>query len=248
MANRRILSNTLSRTLDLHQYTESPNSSTPKKTIPNRSTLTSTIFPKPSRPPFRSCPIRFPSRSTTTTPLSKPIQQVDLTNSSSLLEHRRGVTFTARSPDGRHALAAEAGLRDLSPRRHPSVPYAYAASLGIVADAGRPSTKTSLKYTFTDDARDDPFVPAMGSYLQASLEGAGALGVFVHFKIYFGVVFDVVAQGLAGRCQDRGGGDGAWTPRGKREPCHGVKAGNLSADAWEGCEWCHSSETRAGAV
>ena len=59
------------------------------------------------------------------------------------------------------------------PSRHPEVPYAYAASLGVVADAARPSTKTSLKYTYTDDERDDPFVPCMGSYLQASVEGAG---------------------------------------------------------------------------
>lgn len=57
--------------------------------------------------------------------------------------------------------------------RHPQVPYAYAASLGVVADAARPSTKTSLKYTYTEDDRDDSFVPTMGSYLQASIEGAG---------------------------------------------------------------------------
>ncbi|CAM9948349.1 unnamed protein product, partial [Hapterophycus canaliculatus] len=95
---------------------------------------------------------------------------------SSLLEHRRGVTATARSPDDRHTLAAEAGLRDVSPRRHPSVPYAYAASLGVVADAGKPSTKTSLKYTYTADERDEPFVPTMGSFFQASLEGAGLMG------------------------------------------------------------------------
>ncbi|CAM9354513.1 unnamed protein product [Ectocarpus fasciculatus] len=98
---------------------------------------------------------------------------VDLTKFSSLLEHRRGVTATARTPDGRHALAAEMGLRDVSPCRHPGVPYAYAASLGVVSEAGRPSTKTSLKYTFTEDERDDPFVPGMGSYMQASLEAAG---------------------------------------------------------------------------
>lgn len=61
----------------------------------------------------------------------------------------------------------------LSPSRHPEVPYAYAASLGVVADAARPSTKTSLKYTYTEDLRDDPFVPTMGSYIQASVEGAG---------------------------------------------------------------------------
>lgn len=98
---------------------------------------------------------------------------MDLTKFSSLLEHRRGVTATARALDGRHALAAELALRDVSPRRHPGVPYAYASSLGVVADAARPSTKTSLKYTYTEDARDNPFVPTAGSYLRASFEGAG---------------------------------------------------------------------------
>lgn len=43
--------------------------------------------------------------------------QVDLTKFCSLLEHRRGVTATARTLNGKHALAAEMGLRDLSPRR-----------------------------------------------------------------------------------------------------------------------------------
>lgn len=45
-----------------------------------------------------------------------------------------------------------------------------------MADAARPSTKTSLKYTYTEDERDDPFVPSVGSYLQASVEGAGERG------------------------------------------------------------------------
>ena len=44
--------------------------------------------------------------------------QVDLTKFCSLLEHRRGVTATARTLDGKHALTAEMGLRDLSPRRY----------------------------------------------------------------------------------------------------------------------------------
>lgn len=97
---------------------------------------------------------------------------MDLTKFCSLFEHRRGVTATARSFDGSHTLAVEMVLRDMVPKKHATVPYAYAASLGVVADA-RPSTKSSVKYTFTDDRRDDPFVPTVGSYFQASMEGAG---------------------------------------------------------------------------
>lgn len=97
---------------------------------------------------------------------------MDLTKFCSLLEQRRGVFATARTHDGVHSLGAEMGLRDIVPRKHPGVPYAYAASLGVVADA-KPSMKTSLKYTFTNDERDDPFVPTSGSYFEASLEGAG---------------------------------------------------------------------------
>lgn len=97
---------------------------------------------------------------------------MDLSKFCSLLEHRRGVTATVRSPDGAHALALEMGLRDITPRRHPGVPYAFAASLPVVADA-RPSLKSSLKYTFTNDDRDDPFVPGVGSFFKASFEGAG---------------------------------------------------------------------------
>eukprot|EP00752_Nemacystus_decipiens_P010481 g9338.t1 len=115
-------------------------------------------------------------RAPVTGTLEAIMDTVDLTKFCSLLEHRRGVTATARTLDGKHALAAEMGLRDLSPRRHPEVPYAYAASLGVVADAARPSTKTSLKYTYTEDERDDSFVPSVGSYLQASVEGAGLMG------------------------------------------------------------------------
>jgi outer membrane protein insertion porin family len=44
------------------------------------------------------------------------------------------------------------------PRRHPTVPFAHAASLSVVAEA-RPSVKSSVKYTYTDDRRNHPFVP-----------------------------------------------------------------------------------------
>ncbi|CAN0564493.1 unnamed protein product, partial [Laminaria digitata] len=97
--------------------------------------------------------------------------------SCSLLEHRRAVTATARTLDGAHALALEMGLRDIVPRRHPGVPYAYAASLAVVAGA-KPSVKSSVKYTFTDERRDDPFVPAAGSYFQSTFEGAGEEGMW----------------------------------------------------------------------
>lgn len=78
----------------------------------------------------------------------------------------------ARTFDRAHALAVELVLRDIIPRRHPTVPYASAASLSVVGDA-RPSVKGSVKYTYTDDRRDDPLMPTSGAYFQASAEGAG---------------------------------------------------------------------------
>ena len=120
----------------------------------------------PPKKPRQNPPLDSP------TPKTQHVSKVDLTKFSSLLEHRRGATATVRSPDGAHALALEMGLRDITPRRHPGVPYAHAASLPVVADA-RPSVKSSVKYTFTDDSRNDTFVPSLGSFFRASVEGAG---------------------------------------------------------------------------
>jgi hypothetical protein len=76
----------------------------------------------------------------------------------SYTELTRGALATLRSFSGAHALTYELSWRDVLPRRHPTVPFAHAASLSVVSEA-RPSVKSSVKYTYTDDRRDHPFVP-----------------------------------------------------------------------------------------
>lgn len=98
--------------------------------------------------------------------------QIDLNRYCSLMEMRRAVVASARTFDRAHAVAIELASRDVLPMRHPVVPYASAASLAVVGDA-RPSVKSSLTYTYTEDRRDDAFLPTMGSYFQTTAEGAG---------------------------------------------------------------------------
>ena len=64
---------------------------------------------------------------------------------------------------------------------------AYDASKATVASAS-PSTKTSLKYTHTDDTRDSAVTPTRGSYLNSSVELALPPGTAKFAK------FDIQAQ------------------------------------------------------
>ncbi|KAG5175848.1 sorting and assembly machinery component 50 [Tribonema minus] len=91
----------------------------------------------------------------------------DQLRTSSFTELSRGLVATLRSHDGAHALTGEMTWRDVMPRRHPTVPYAHAASLSVLRES-RPSVRSSMRYAYTQDGRDSPYVPTVGPYLQAS--------------------------------------------------------------------------------
>ena len=63
-------------------------------------------------------------------------------------------------------------LRDILPRRHLSVPYAYDASLSIMRLA-TPSLKSTISYKYKDDQRNHPILPTDGTYFSSLLEVAG---------------------------------------------------------------------------
>jgi hypothetical protein len=95
----------------------------------------------------------------------------------SFTELLRGVYATLRTHDGAHTLTGEMSWRDVMPRRHPTVPYAHAASLSVMSES-RPSLKASLRHTYTAEGRDDPFMPTVGPYMQV---GAASCCCFVCF-------------------------------------------------------------------
>lgn len=64
-----------------------------------------------------------------------------------------------------HELSLNLGWRDIIPRRDSKIPTAFRASPSILAEA-LPSTKTSVKYTFKDDSRNDAVLPTAGGLFQ----------------------------------------------------------------------------------
>lgn len=98
---------------------------------------------------------------------------------SSFIESQRGLRLSLASLGKSHQFEYDMALRDVLPSRHPQTPYAYDASHHVVSMA-QPSLKSSLKYSFTRDGRDDPGAPSHGGLLAASVEVAG-LGGDVQF-------------------------------------------------------------------
>ena len=94
---------------------------------------------------------------------------------SSYKENFRGGKVAIRTEDGSHEVAILGGWRDIVPRRNPNVPFAFAASASIIAEA-TPSTKTGIKYTYTKDTRNNALTPFIGELFRASAEYAGFLG------------------------------------------------------------------------
>ncbi|CAM9335760.1 unnamed protein product [Choristocarpus tenellus] len=92
-----------------------------------------------------------------------------------LLKGAKATAWTYDANDARHSVAAEVFWRDIMPKRHPNVPYAYDASLDVMMEA-RPSVKGSVSYTYTEDQRDNRITPTAGSFYETSVEGAGLLG------------------------------------------------------------------------
>ncbi|ETW10398.1 hypothetical protein H310_00714 [Aphanomyces invadans] len=98
---------------------------------------------------------------------------------SSFREKFRGGTVSISDYNGVHDLAFNLGWRDIVPVRNKKIPNTYAASPSIMAEAV-PSTKSSVKYTFNDDQRNDSTLPTSGRLLRVSAEVAGLWGD-VHF-------------------------------------------------------------------
>ncbi|CAK4668040.1 hypothetical protein LEN26_021391 [Aphanomyces euteiches] len=94
---------------------------------------------------------------------------------SSYREKFRGGTVSVSDYDGVHDLAFNLGWRDIVPVRNKKIPNTYAASPSIMAEAV-PSTKSSIKYTYNDDQRNDSTLPTAGRLLRASTEVAGFWG------------------------------------------------------------------------
>ena len=80
---------------------------------------------------------------------------------SSYNEKVRAGSISVSDYDGVHELSLNVGWRDLLPRRDSKIPTAYRASPSILAEA-MPSTKTSVRYVFTDDNRDNIVYPVAG--------------------------------------------------------------------------------------
>ncbi|KAF0686241.1 Aste57867_21946 [Aphanomyces stellatus] len=94
---------------------------------------------------------------------------------SSYREKFRGGTVSVSDYNGVHDLAFNLGWRDIVPVRNKKIPNTYAASPGIMAEAV-PSTKSSIKYTYNDDQRNNSTLPTTGRLLRASAEVAGLWG------------------------------------------------------------------------
>lgn len=67
--------------------------------------------------------------------------------------------------EGVHDLSLNVGWRDIIPRRDSKVPTAFRASPSILSEA-LPSTKTSVKYVFKDDSRNNVVYPTLGGLFQ----------------------------------------------------------------------------------
>ncbi|CAI5711991.1 unnamed protein product [Hyaloperonospora brassicae] len=94
---------------------------------------------------------------------------------SSYSEKVRAGSISISDYDGVHELSLNVGWRDLLPRRDSKIPTAYRASPSILAEA-LPSTKTSVKYVFTDDNRDNLVYPVAGGLFKYTTEIAGLVG------------------------------------------------------------------------
>ncbi|GMF27336.1 unnamed protein product [Phytophthora fragariaefolia] len=89
---------------------------------------------------------------------------------SSYNEKIRAGSISISDYEGVHDLSLNVGWRDLLPRRDSKIPTAYRASPSILAEA-MPSTKTSVRYVFTDDSRDNVVYPTAGGLFKTEIAG-----------------------------------------------------------------------------
>ena len=101
-------------------------------------------------------------------------------------ERAHGLTLSASDKAGRHEVGYEAALREIFPvaRKQTDdeakVSGYKGPSASLLSDAAVPSTKSSVKYTYTLDRLDTRLVPTRGFFVQSIAEVAG-LGGDVHF-------------------------------------------------------------------
>ena len=101
-------------------------------------------------------------------------------------ERAHGLTLSASDKAGRHEVGYETALREIFPvARKQTEDEAKLSgyrgpSASLVADAAVPSTKSSVKYTYTLDRLDTRLVPTRGFFVQSITELAG-LGGDVQF-------------------------------------------------------------------
>lgn len=84
---------------------------------------------------------------------------------SSYNEKIRGGSISVSDYEGVHDLSLNVGWRDIIPRRDAKIPTAFRASPSILSEA-LPSTKTSVKYVFKDDSRNNVVYPTLGGLFQ----------------------------------------------------------------------------------
>lgn len=92
---------------------------------------------------------------------------------SSYSEKVRGALLALCDEFGRHELSLHCGWRDIIPKRDKLISTIFHASPSILAQA-QPSVKTSVKYTYHDDDRDNPMLPCYGSLLHCRWVPNGA--------------------------------------------------------------------------
>mmetsp|Transcript_32905 Transcript_32905/g.52475 ORF Transcript_32905/g.52475 Transcript_32905/m.52475 type:complete len:386 (+) Transcript_32905:3023-4180(+) len=100
---------------------------------------------------------------------------------SSYNERVQGLHANFKHEDGKHEIGVGTAWRDIIPLRKENSAFEYAASGLIIAQA-RPSLKNSIIYTFTNDTRDHPYGPTVGSLFRLTSEFAGFGGDVNFFK------------------------------------------------------------------
>lgn len=108
------------------------------------------------------------------------------TRQASFCETVRGMTAALSDETGKHEMLYEFAWRDIVPVSktltddEKRVNFYQGPSASIRQSAAVPTTKSSVKYSYTDSTLDNRFVPSQGRFIQSSAEVAG-LGGDVQF-------------------------------------------------------------------
>lgn len=96
---------------------------------------------------------------------------------SSCLVDAKGADATYTTPDKTHAFTYGIEFREMLPMDRDSNEQGYKGASGaIMGECNEPSLKSSIRYAFVHDKRDNRVIPTMGHALSASAELAGLGG------------------------------------------------------------------------